>query len=196
MFHISAGNHLELCLLTEAHSRPLFDLINENRDYLREWLAWVDSTRTLEDVRRLIRFGLRQHARSDGMNAGLWYHDALVGVISYNYIDSARCQTEIGYWLGAAYQGRGLMTAACRAMITYAFAGLGLERVEIHCATHNLKSRAIPERLGFTLEQAQASSFNWFSDHYTPAVIYSLSADQWDTGEAAHGRENRRCRQL
>jgi ribosomal-protein-serine acetyltransferase len=193
MFHLDIDTDLELRLLTEAHNQTLFDLIERNRVYLRAWLSWVDSTRTLEDTRRMIRFGLRQHARGSGMNAGIWYQNALVGVVSFNYIDAVRGITEIGYWLDEAHQGQGLMTAACRAMTTYAFDWLRLRRVEIRCAVHNSRSRAIPERLGFVSEGI-APQLDWTAEYYVETAVYSMSAADWHSheGKALDGSENRR----
>lgn len=194
MFYIGIHDDLELHLLTEAHVPALHRLIEANRAELRIWMPWVDGTRTLEDTRRFVRFGLRQHARGSGMNAGIWFQGQLAGVISYNYIDYGKQQTEIGYWLGAAYQGYGLMTAACRAMTTHAFSRLSLQRVEIHCAAHNLKGRAIPERLGYELEGV-AHQLDWNSEHYIETVVYGMTAAHWQEMQTDE-RENRRRGQL
>lgn len=197
MFHLEISPELELRLLTEGHSQLLFDLIERNRAYLRGWLPWVDGARTLDNTRRLIRASLRQHARNEGMNVGIWYHNQLVGVVSYNYIDHVRRFTELGYWLDEAHQGNGIMTTVCRAMTNDAFGRLKLDRVEIRCAVTNQRSRAIPERLGYTIDGTSAQ-LDWTSDHYIETVVYSMSATQWQLQEAntAHDSANRRRRQL
>jgi ribosomal-protein-serine acetyltransferase len=79
----------------------------------------------------------------------------------------------MGYWLDAAHQGKGIMTAACREMIKHAFQELDLHRVVIACATENLRSRAIPERLGFKLEGVARQS-EWLYDHFVDHAIYAL----------------------
>jgi ribosomal-protein-serine acetyltransferase len=191
MFHLTVDSDLELRLLTEAHCDPLFALIEVNRAQLRRWLPWVDGTRTLEDTRRYIRFGLRQNDRCAGMHAGVWVCGQLAGIISYNYVDMLRSQTELGYWLGAAFQGRGVMTAACRALTTDAFQRLRLQRVEIRCAVANEKSRAIPERLGYHIEGI-APQLDWMCDHYIDTVVYAITAAEWQEG----AEDDRRCRQF
>ncbi len=183
MFHIALQPELELHLLTEAHVKPLFHLIEANRIHLRRWLPWVDGTRTLDDTRRYVRFGLRQHAKRNGMHAGIWYQRRLAGVISYNYMDLGQRQTELGYWLGRQYQGQGLMTAACQGMTTYAFDRLELQRVEIRCAVANAKSRAIPQRLGYET-YGIAPQLDWSSDHYVDTIIYRMTADDWHNRKA------------
>jgi ribosomal-protein-serine acetyltransferase len=67
-------------------------------------------------------------------------------------VDWLHRRAEIGYWLGREFQGHGMVTDACRAVTRHALVELGLNRVEIRCATGNAKSKAIPLRLGFTLE--------------------------------------------
>ena len=56
---------------------------------------------------------------------------------------------EIGYWLRPDAVGQGTMTAAARALATAAFELDGISRVEIRCDVANLRSSAIPKRLGF-----------------------------------------------
>ena len=56
---------------------------------------------------------------------------------------------EIGYWLRPDAVGRGVMTAAAAALREAAFAIDGISRVEIRCDVANVRSAAIPRRLGF-----------------------------------------------
>ncbi|MDR6726152.1 RimJ/RimL family protein N-acetyltransferase [Paenibacillus amylolyticus] len=44
------------------------------------------------------------------------------------------------------------MTKSCKAFIKYSFIGVHLAKVGIGISTNNIKSVAIPEHLGFTLE--------------------------------------------
>ena len=48
----------------------------------------------------------------------------------------------------------------------------------IHCAVGNRRSRAIPERLGFT-QEGIARDAEWLYDHYVDLVTYSLLAPEW-----------------
>lgn len=117
-------------------------------------------------------------ANNNGFHVGIWYQDSIAGVVGYNYINHSRRQTELGYWLGASYQGKGLMTAACRALVTYAFDMLKLKRVEIRCAVGNTRSIAIPRRLGFT-EEGVVAQLEWLYDRYIDVVVYSMLAENW-----------------
>ncbi|MFX3631562.1 MAG: GNAT family N-acetyltransferase [Candidatus Pristimantibacillus sp.] len=63
------------------------------------------------------------------------------------------------------------MTKACNAFINHAFNDLSLAKVEIGTATNNSKSRAIPERLGFTqegvIETTNCFKINTLTELYT-----------------------------
>jgi len=172
---------IELRLLEERHTEELFVLVNGNRHYLREWLPWLDNNRSIEDTEEFLRDSLEQFRVNNGFQCGIWYRGELAGVIGYHRIDWVNRATSIGYWLGAGFQGMGLMTKACRALINYAFDEMRLNRVEIRCAVENRKSRAIPERLGFK-EEGVIRQAEWLYDRFVDHVVYGMIQTEWREG--------------
>ena len=126
----------------------VYALADRNREHLREWFAWVDATKSEDDILAFIRRSLNQFASNSGFSAGIWEQGAYAGNISLHKVDWLNRRAEIGYWLGREFQGRGIVTDACRAVTRHALVELELNRVEIRCATANAKSKAIPVRLG------------------------------------------------
>lgn len=63
---------------------------------------------------------------------------------------------EIGYWLRADDTGRGYVTEAVRAVLSFA-ADLRMPHVEIRCDPLNVRSAAVPRRLGFRLAAGDAT---------------------------------------
>jgi RimJ/RimL family protein N-acetyltransferase/catechol 2,3-dioxygenase-like lactoylglutathione lyase family enzyme len=66
--------------------------------------------------------------------------------------DIERCSAEVGYWLGERVWGRGVATAALRAVTDYAFAAFGLTRLYALPFADNLASRRVLEKAGYQLE--------------------------------------------
>lgn len=64
---------------------------------------------------------------------------------------------EIGYWVDVRHVGRGIATEAARLLTGAALALDGVTRVEIHCDQANVRSAAIPRRLGFRLDRVETS---------------------------------------
>ena len=52
---IAASEHVELRAWTLEDAEPLLALVEENRDFLRRWLPWVDTTRRVEDELEFLR---------------------------------------------------------------------------------------------------------------------------------------------
>ena len=185
MFHHALDAVTELRLAEAHHANALFALTDANRAALREWLPWLDATRTPDDSRGFIEGALRQFAAGNGFQAGIWHNGELVGMIGFHYFDRHNRKTEIGYWLGAPFQGNGIMTRACRTLIGYAFNEQHLNRIEIKSASDNVRSRAIPQRLGFH-EDGVLRQDGWLYDHYVDHVVYSLLASEWTTKGTKH----------
>jgi ribosomal-protein-serine acetyltransferase len=178
MFSLKLSDDLELRLLEERHAEELFTIVDQNRPYLRQWLPWLDNNTSPSDTRIFIKNALDQFANNSGLVAGIWIRDRIAGVISYNAVDWQNRIAHIGYWIAAGYQGKGIVTRACKALVDYAFSELELNRVEIRCATGNKKSCAIPQRLGFT-QEGVARQAEWLYDHFVDHVIYGVLRSEW-----------------
>jgi ribosomal-protein-serine acetyltransferase len=171
---------IELRPLLQWDADALFALTDTNRTYLREWLPWLDEVQTPADTRQFIQSALKQYGDSSGLVTGIWVEGELVGVVGFNTISHTHRKAEIGYWLAQDYTGQGIMTRAVHALIDYAFNDLGLNRIEIPCATGNRLSCAIPERLGFKHEGIIRQA-EWLYDHYVDWNMYALLAPEWKT---------------
>ncbi len=152
MFRAQISENVYLQLLEERHAAEVFSLVNQDRDYLRQWLPWVDATETIDDTLSFIRSTLEQFTSNKGFVAGIWTDRQFCGVIGTHKLDLLNRKGEIGYWLGQSFQGKGIMTEACRALVTHLLTEVDLNRVTIQCARENEKSCAVPQRLGFTEE--------------------------------------------
>ena len=61
-------------------------------------------------------------------------------------------KAEIGYWLGRAYWGQGIMTEAVKEVTKYCFKELGLRRVYGCVFTNNKASMRVLEKAGYSFE--------------------------------------------
>ena len=157
----------------------LFNLINSNRDYLRTWLAWVEDTKHLDDTINYIQSVLNRDMFSGRFVLEIKHKDNLAGVIDLHNGDKIKnMAVEIGYWLGEQYQGKGIMTKACKCCIDYAFLDLEFNRIVIKCAAGNEKSKGIPKRLNFTFEGIEREGQN-LNGKYTDLMVYSMLKREW-----------------
>jgi ribosomal-protein-serine acetyltransferase len=170
----------DACLtpLEDKHAPEVFAVVERERAYLREWLPWVDRTLEVADSLAFIQTSAQQFADNDGLTLGIWCDGKFAGTIGTHKIDWLNRKVELGYWIAAELQGRGIVTSACRAFIDHAFDEWQLHRVEIHCATGNQKSCAIPERLGFQLEGVLRDA-QLVNEKYYDIKVYSMLAGEW-----------------
>ncbi|WP_188455444.1 GNAT family N-acetyltransferase [Virgibacillus oceani] len=179
MFIHEVDDDIALKLLDENDGETLFQLTDNSRDYLREWLPWVDGTKTADDSKEFIRHILKMYTEQKGLTAGILFNGQLIGTAGFNTLDWSNNIGTIGYWMDQGFQGNGIMTRVVRALIDYAFQELKLNRIEIRAAFENRKSRAIPERLGFT-QEGKVRQAEWLYDHYVDLVIYGMLACEWE----------------
>ncbi|MGE7762888.1 GNAT family N-acetyltransferase [Peribacillus sp. NPDC097895] len=178
MFLHKIDEELSLKLLELKDTERVFEITNQSREYLREWLPWLDSTTKLEDTKGFINMALQGLAENKSVHTVIMYNGQIVGVAGYNQINWSNKTAYIGYWLGEDYQGNGIMTRVAKSLTEYAFNELNLDKVEIRVAVENKKSRGIPERLGFVNEGCIRQA-EWLYDQYVDHIVYGMLAKEW-----------------
>ena len=153
----------------------LFALVEANRDRLRPWMLWEPTTRTPADVREFIQRSLASETDSEAN--GIWVDGVLAGSIGLS-VDVMANSGEIGYWLGSGFEGRGVITRACRRFFDFGFDELGLHRLELCAAVQNERSRAVARRLGMT-EEGVARHGSRVHDGYLDLALYGILEDEW-----------------
>lgn len=179
-FKLKVDDEIEIRMLEESDAETVFALVDRNREHLRRWLIWVDASDSPEITRQYIRDSKRRYERKEALSAGIWLNGEFVGAIGVVGYEWHSRLMEIGYWLSADQQGKGIITKAVTAMIDDAFNNLEMNRVEIHCATGNAASRAIPERLGFKQDGVMREG-GFLNGQFVDKVIYSMLANEWKT---------------
>lgn len=177
--NIQVNDKVSAELLCQDHAWELFDLTDSNRSYLREWLPWLDSIATVSDTETFIDSVIREYNTGGGSNFAVLYEGPICGVASLHKIDAQNKIGFIGYWLGKEYVGNGIITEVVKILLELGFVEYQLNKIEIRCAEANSKSRAIPERLGFT-QEATLRQCEYLYSRYVDHVVYSLLASEYN----------------
>lgn len=178
LFIYTVDDQLSLKLIGHEDAEELFQLSDQSRDHLRTWLPWIDFTKTVEDTQGFIKSSLKRYAENNGWTVCILWEGRIAGIVDFHELDYNNKRTSIGYWMGEEFKGRGLLTRACRELFDYAFHTLGMNRIEIRAAEQNVKSRAVPERLGFVQEGLIRSAALLY-DEYTDHVVYGMLKKDW-----------------
>ena len=149
---IKIDDKIRIELIEEKHTQSIFDMVNENRNHLRPWLPFVDKMQTVDFTRNFVGGTMQRNKEGSEYAFVIFSDDKMVGRVGVYKIDAQNGIGEIGYWIIEDFQGQGIVTKSCKALIAFCFTNLNLNRIEIKCGTENLKSKAIPEKLSFKKE--------------------------------------------
>lgn len=178
MFAYSLTDRTDMKLLEPEHSEALFQLTEDNRPLLSVWFSWVAGVKSPYDTRAFIDDLNRRRRIGDAYGYGVYEENRLVGVAELSDVNSPDKCGRISYWLSEKDRGKGRMTRACGLLTAFAVKQCGLNRVVIRVAADNPRGRAVPERLGYTLEgiarQAKRREVG-----FVDMSIYSMLASEW-----------------
>ncbi|SFE90055.1 GNAT family N-acetyltransferase [Trichococcus pasteurii] len=171
---------VSLRMFDEGDAEEFYNLTIHSKEHLRKWLGWLDQIESLEDITQYIRTRLKIMAEDGGYlkSFAIIYKGKIAGTIGFNAFNKRNKSGVVGYWIGENFQGKGIMSRALKAVIDYGFKELGLDRIEVCVATENEKSRALPERFGFT-EEGILRQAEWLYDHYVDHIVYGLLRQKW-----------------
>jgi RimJ/RimL family protein N-acetyltransferase len=137
-----------------ADARLLKEAVDSSLDHLRPWMPWAHAEpQSLEDKAGLLRNFRGQFDLGQNFVYGLFSADEsrLVGGSGFHTRVGADA-FEIGYWVRASEDGKGLATESTAALTRVGFEVCGVDRIEIHVEPANEKSARIPLKLGYVEE--------------------------------------------
>ena len=174
------GERIVLRPFCDADAPILWDAVDSSRPALKPWMPWINDHSSLEFSRDYVRRTQAKWILREDFPMGIWrVADArLLGATGLHRIDWTVPAMEIGYWLRPDAEGAGYASEAVKLLTRLAFDRLQAERVEIRCDALNLRSAAVPRRLGFvheaTLRCARRNVDNKLGD---PLVFALTRAD-------------------
>ena len=169
------GEGLRVRSFDLGHAEALFALVEANRDRLRPWMPWEPTTQGPEDTRAFIASS--RDSETDAEANGLFVDGTLVGTMGMR-VNLLANAGDIGYWIGGAHEGRGIVTRAAERFQVFAFDELGLHRLELRAAVDNARSRAVAVRLGMH-EEGILRDAERVHAGYHDMVIFGLLEDEW-----------------
>jgi ribosomal-protein-serine acetyltransferase len=171
------GDGSELVLRDLSTTLDMHALTIANLERLRRWESWAHVDQTLQRIFEYTTRRLDDFVRGRALPCAIRVDGALVGSVELS-IDPATAVGELGCWIDAAAEGRGLVRAACDAALDHAFGPARLARVEARIATANSRSRRLAERLGFALEGTLRGAHRVGDARYDVAVYGLLAEDR------------------
>lgn len=152
MFSQKIDDDISIALVQESFAPKYTSLVQEQMDYLSQWLAWPAHCNSDQDFRLFAQRSLHDYADGKSMTCAIFYQGELVGNCSFNRINYDTLCAEVGYWLSKHHQGKGIITRVVKYLIDFAFEQLQLEKVQLSAAVENIASRKVAERAGMALE--------------------------------------------
>ncbi len=176
---IQIDGELGIHLARPELAATIFEAVDRQRPYLSQWLPWVDLTKKVEDTENFIKESMQHNRNGSRLTTFIMFGEKLAGSIGVVHFNKDNKSCEVGYWLSEELQGQGIMTKTCRVFINHLFKTKSLNRIEIKTATNNIKSRAVPPRLGFTEEGILRQGLLLYGNYYDLS-LFSLLRHEWE----------------
>lgn len=162
-----------------------------NRAWLRKWEATSPHSPMSFDVRTSIR-NLQTNAREGlALPFVIEYDGELVGQLNVSSITyGSLASATIGYWVAERTAGKGVTPTAVALATDYAFAAVGLHRVEICIRPENIPSLRVVEKLGFRYEGLRRRYIHINGD-WRDHFCFALVTEDVDSGVLRRWKESR-----
>jgi ribosomal-protein-serine acetyltransferase len=178
MFTYRVNDDITLELQSPAHAAMVFQLVDANRDFIGRYQSWAYRMESLADAQGLLQRDLMGMANGRRWAWLIYYQGQPAGRIGLFVTMPDLQECEISYWLAEAFTGKGIVTRSIRTVLDFAFTELNLRHALIGFDPANVKSKAIPERLGFQSEFSYRKH-DLVKNEWRDLQFYGLLRDDW-----------------
>lgn len=170
----------------------LKEAIDASREHLLPWMPWAKHEPT--DLQTKIE-RLRQFRGNFDLGRDFVYGvfdldetSVLGGTGLHTRIEKTAPEfaaREIGYWIHKDHINQGLATEVSAALTKVAFEIDGVDRLEIHCDPDNIRSAAVPRKLGYRHEATLARRLRTTAGEPRETMIWTLFAGDYPASPSA-----------
>ena len=175
--HLKVSQDIKLYLPRLAHSKAVYELVNQQRQHLHPYVPFATTVQNEDDVKKFIKNIQITNQSKRSLVTYLFYKEELVGSVGFVNINPKHASAELGYWLSKDLQGKGIVSSSCKKLIAYGFKHMDLHRISMKIIPSNEKSLRIAERLGFQKEGVEREAF------LNEGVFYDLEVFSMLKGE-------------
>jgi len=162
-----------------ADVAPMCAAVLESMATVGRWMAWCHPGYSMQDAEDWYARCATAWATDSDREFGIF--DAVggdvLGCIGVNQINRVNAIGNLGYWVRAMREGRGIATTAARLVARYAFTELALARLEIVVLEGNAASRRVAEKVGARFECVARHRLQWRGEARDAAVFGLLPSD-------------------
>ncbi|HEY1916900.1 MAG TPA: GNAT family protein [Streptosporangiaceae bacterium] len=177
MLSYSLGDGAELRSLEPWNAAEFIAAVERDRAHLAPWLPW-SGIKDEESARAMLQNYADRQAQDSGRIYGIWLDGKLSGGVLFRVFSAEAGSCEVGVWLAAEAEGRGLVTRAVRHMIDWAFHERGIARVEWQTSAANERSIAVARRLGMSKDGTLRQAF-MLNGTRVDVEVWSVLAGEW-----------------
>jgi len=149
---INIDDNLLLRSYEVGDAQELFDVVNDSRKHLHPWLEWVVKTTKPEHSLQFIQQSQHKTYEQEALDLAIVYDNKIIGGLGMHHWEQDTKRAQIGYWISAAHEGKGVMKKCLSGFVGFLFDKIALNKIEIHFVRTNERSAKIAERLGFKIE--------------------------------------------
>ena len=166
---------LEKISPTFENARRIFENVDKQRNFLRQFLSWIDESTRPEDM----YMHMYKVSKTDNGSYYIIYDGQIVGNVGIDISSQKNQIAEIAYWLSLDYNGRGIMTRAVKMLERLAFETMPVNRIEIIMDVENVRSESVARRAGFVCEGVRRQSY-MFRNELRDVFTYSKLKSEWE----------------
>lgn len=169
--------------VTDILPEEFYELIDSNREHIRKTFpVTLSNCLDLESTRKFITDKIGKERVNEGYYFYLRHLESqkLIGYLCIKTIDLKIMKCELAYFIDTAFEGKGIVSKAIVAVITYCFETLKMNKVFICTSRVNAASQRIATKQGFKQEGILRSEFKNGDGILEDIVYFGLLKSEWN----------------
>ena len=164
----------------EVPAATVYALIDRDRVYLGQFLEFATKDYSLSEAEVYADQRRASWGKLGEQAYAIVHSGEFSGTIGFHRYGARNRAVEIGYWIDAELQGRGIMTRSVRKLTDVVFEQLNANQVVISADVNNDRSRSVAERLGFKLDGVTRQWAVNAVGELADMARYSMLRSEWE----------------